>query len=66
MHIFICLSIADFLSLFRATGQKGIGPKTGKPLHYKGSFFHRVIKGSMAQVCFLSYFKLGFSLAVYC
>ncbi|KAK8543560.1 hypothetical protein V6N13_076364 [Hibiscus sabdariffa] len=36
---------------FRAlcTGEKGIGPKTGKPLHYKGSFLHRVIKGSLAQ-----------------
>ncbi|KAA3465872.1 peptidyl-prolyl cis-trans isomerase CYP95-like isoform X1 [Gossypium australe] len=39
---------------FRAfcTGEKGIGPKTGKPLHYKGSFFHRVMKGSQAQVCY--------------
>ncbi|TYG53090.1 hypothetical protein ES288_D09G081600v1 [Gossypium darwinii] len=32
-----------------STGEKGIGPKTGKPLHYKGSFFHRVMKGSLAQ-----------------
>ncbi|XP_026454397.1 peptidyl-prolyl cis-trans isomerase CYP95-like isoform X2 [Papaver somniferum] len=36
---------------FRAlcTGEKGIGPTTGKPLHYKGSFFHRIVKGLMAQ-----------------
>ncbi|PQQ02500.1 peptidyl-prolyl cis-trans isomerase CYP95 isoform X1 [Prunus yedoensis var. nudiflora] len=36
---------------FRAlcTGEKGIGPKSGRPLHYKGSFFHRIIKGYIAQ-----------------
>ncbi|XP_038718320.1 peptidyl-prolyl cis-trans isomerase CYP63-like isoform X2 [Tripterygium wilfordii] len=36
---------------FRAlcTGEMGIGKSTGKPLHYKGTFFHRIIKGFMAQ-----------------
>jgi peptidylprolyl isomerase len=36
----------NFKSL--CTGEKGIG-KSGKPLHFKDSIFHRVIPGFMAQ-----------------
>ncbi|XP_042399543.1 peptidyl-prolyl cis-trans isomerase CYP40-like isoform X1 [Zingiber officinale] len=31
------------------TGERGIGPNTGVPLHFKGSCFHRIIKGFMIQ-----------------
>ncbi|KAL1261845.1 hypothetical protein QQF64_007110, partial [Cirrhinus molitorella] len=36
---------------FRAlcTGEKGIGKSTGKPLHFKGCPFHRIIKQFMVQ-----------------
>jgi hypothetical protein len=37
---------------FRAlcTGEKGLGASTQKPLYYKGTNIHRIVKGFVAQV----------------
>ncbi|KAL1132535.1 hypothetical protein AAG570_010490 [Ranatra chinensis] len=37
----------NFRSL--CTGEKGLGKTTGKPLHYKATIFHRVVKDFMIQ-----------------
>lgn len=34
---------------FLSPGEKGIGKTTQKPLHYKGSLFHRIVKDFMIQ-----------------
>ncbi|CAB3996223.1 Peptidyl-prolyl cis-trans isomerase D [Paramuricea clavata] len=44
----VCPKTAEnFRSL--CVGDKGIGQSTGKPLHFKGCPFHRIIKGFMIQ-----------------
>ncbi|KAL0330836.1 UNVERIFIED_CONTAM: Peptidyl-prolyl cis-trans isomerase CYP95 [Sesamum angustifolium] len=46
---------------FRAlcTGEKGVSAKTGKPLHYKGTFFHRIKRGYLAQATMEKVYMMG-------
>lgn len=37
------------LFIFPTTGEKGAGEVTGKPLHYKGTKIHRVVKDFIIQ-----------------
>ncbi len=41
------MTITNFKKL--CTGEHGIGHFYGKPLHYKGTSFHRIIPGFMVQ-----------------
>ncbi|KAF3787975.1 Peptidyl-prolyl cis-trans isomerase [Nymphaea thermarum] len=43
-----CFNLENSTSVLITAGEKGIG-KSGKPLHYKGSSFHRIIPSFMIQ-----------------
>lgn len=44
----LCTGFLAMCSGTEYVGEKGVG-RCGKPLHYKGCIFHRVIKGFMCQ-----------------
>lgn len=50
MTLLLCFwcTINTCTKIFAYSGEKGIG-KHGKPLHYKGSTFHRIIPSFMLQ-----------------
>ncbi|KAK9806996.1 hypothetical protein WJX72_009915 [[Myrmecia] bisecta] len=40
-------AVENFVCL--CTGERGVGKSSGKPLHYKGNRFHRIVKGFVCQ-----------------
>jgi cyclophilin family peptidyl-prolyl cis-trans isomerase len=55
LHIYVVLTcvkqapkaVENFRCL--CTGERGKGKKSGKPLHYQGTLFHRIVKGFVCQ-----------------
>lgn len=58
-------TITDLSMFFIVSGEKGVGATTGKPLHFKGSNFHRIIQGFMAQVLSYSLYFFAIFLCVF-